>query len=164
LKEKTKPIEETYSLPNDSTGFKLERYKYILQQLNSLNENTHKYLSLYQTLATAVIAGGIAVLVGWKELKIDAETAKVGIRGLLGLLLILTLFVIGSVLSNIYSWMDYRNEEVELLDKEVYKGFRPRPNIKNLWRWHETYLLLFILGVLITIFYFAECKVMPLIN
>ena len=52
---------------NRGSEFKLERYKYVLQQLNSLNENHHKYLTLYQTLMTAVIGGGSSSLLAGKS-------------------------------------------------------------------------------------------------
>jgi hypothetical protein len=42
--------------------FKLERYKYILKQSHFFNENIHKYLSLFQVLATALVAAGDAGL------------------------------------------------------------------------------------------------------
>ncbi|MFL6214850.1 MAG: hypothetical protein ACJ74J_13280 [Blastocatellia bacterium] len=144
--------------------YKLERYKYILQQLNALNENAHKYLALYQTLATAIIGGGVLVFVSWKQLKIDAEVARVGIRGLLGLLIILTAFVALSIISGLFSWFDYRREEVELLKKEIGSGFRQPPRLKNLWRWSETYLLLFLVAAIVFIYRFVEHQVIPLIQ
>lgn len=146
------------------SDFRLERYKYILQQLQTLNENNHKYLSLFQTLATAVIGAGIAVFVGWKELKIDAATAHVAIRGLLGLLIILTLFVVISIISGVFSWFDYRREEVELLKDEVDHKFRKAPTLKNFWRWSETYLIAFLISVMIIIYFFVEHRLIPMIN
>lgn len=50
--EKNAEIKENKSKADD---YKLERYKFILQQLNSLNETTQKYITLFQTLATAVL-------------------------------------------------------------------------------------------------------------
>jgi hypothetical protein len=144
--------------------FRLERYKYILQQLHSLNENNHKYLSLFQALATAVIGGGIAIFVGWKELKIDAATARVGIRGLLGLLIILTLFVSISIVAGVVSWFDYRHEEVKLLRKEVGAEFRQPPTLKNLWRWSETYLVAFLILIVVAVYVFVEWQLIPLIH
>lgn len=144
--------------------FKLERYKYILQQLNALNENAHKYLALYQTLATAIIGGSVLVFVSWKQLKIDAEVARVGIRGLLWLLVALTAFVVISIVSGLFSWFDYRREEIELLKKEIGSGFRHPPSLKNFWRWSETYLLLFLLVAMIFIYRFVENRIIPLIQ
>ena len=60
--------------PNDQKqaeqkDFKLERYKYILSQINNVNANVHKYLTLYQTVASAIIGAGVYLLMNWKNLK-----------------------------------------------------------------------------------------------
>lgn len=144
--------------------FKLERYKYILQQLHSLNESVHKYLTLFQTLATAIVGVGIAVFVSWKELKIDANIAKLGIQGLFGLLTILTLFVIISIVASIFSWFDYRRDEVKILDEAVKSGYRKLPEWKNCWRWSETYIILFLIISLLVIYWFVYWRLLPLIN
>jgi hypothetical protein len=124
--------------------FKLERYKYILTEIHFLNDNIHKYLTLFQTLATAVVGAGAAVFVSWKKLAIDAETARMTIQALLALLLALAGFVIFLVLAGIFSWLDYRREEVALLDEVIRPGFRSNPSPRNFWRWYETYIVLFI--------------------
>src|SRR6266571_8736901 len=104
-------------LPKNMDDFKLERYKYILQEIRAINENTHKYLTLFQTLATLVVGGGIGVFIGWKNLNIQAAVAMAGINGLLILFVLLALFVVISIVAGIVSWFDYRNEEVDLLDE-----------------------------------------------
>lgn len=63
-----------------AAGFKLERYKYILGQIQFLNDSLHKYLTLFQTLATAILSAGVAVFVGWQKLGVTAEVARLGIR------------------------------------------------------------------------------------
>lgn len=141
--------------------FKLERYKFILQQLNSLNEGTHKYITLFQTLTTAILGVGIAIFMAWRELKIDASTAQLGIRAILGLFTIMTLFVVFSIIFNAFSWMDYRNEEVKLLSKEVKENFRQLPSWKNAWRWNETYFAIFLLIILFAVWIFSEYWVIP---
>jgi hypothetical protein len=62
--KKTEPAESEAAGPAE---FKLERYKYILNEIHFLNENIHKYLSLFQTLATAVAGGAAAIFVGWRK-------------------------------------------------------------------------------------------------
>jgi hypothetical protein len=147
-----------------AANFKLERYKYILGQLNSLNENLHKYLTLFQTLTTAIVSAGVAVFVSWQKLGITASMAQLSIRILLGLLVILAAFVILSVISGVFSWLDYRREEVKLLDKTVETGFRSLPNVKNFWRWYETYVVVFVLSVVIIALVFVERQVLPQIQ
>ena len=144
--------------------FNLERYKYILQQLNALNDNLHKYLTLYQTLTTAIISAIVAVLVGWPKLGIGPYVAKLGIRSLVIVLVLLGIFVIVSMLSGVASWMDYRREEVNLLTQAVGPGTRETPKFGNLWRWYETYAVLFVLLSEIAIVYFVESWIMPTIQ
>lgn len=144
--------------------FKLERYKYILQQLNMLNDYTHKYLTLFQTLVTAVIGGGIVIFISWKELKIDAEIARVALRGIMVLLVVLALFVIASIIAGIFSWFDYRREETKLLNEAVSANFREQPKIGNIWRWYEFYAVLFFVTVTLILLLFLEFWIMPLIK
>ncbi len=146
------------------TDFELERYKYILQQIHTLNDNVHKYLALFQTLATAIIGGGVGLFVSWKNIHITAEIVKASIQGLLGLLIILTLFVIISIIGGVFSWLDYRKEEVELLNDIVKPGFRKMPTLRNFWRWYETYVILFIMASVFTIAIYIESQIIPLIK
>jgi hypothetical protein len=115
--------------------FKLERYKYILGEIHFLNDSVQKYLTLFQTLATAVVGAAAAVFVSWRKLAIDAAMARTTVRGLLGLFLILAPFVILSVLAGVFSWLDYRREEASLLDEAVRPGFRSLPRPENFPRW-----------------------------
>jgi heme/copper-type cytochrome/quinol oxidase subunit 2 len=152
------------SMSDKSSEFKLERYKYILQQLHSLNENIHKYLTIFQVLITAIVGGIVTVFVNWKNLNINVETAAVGIRGLLGLLIISSLFVIVSILAGLFSWFDYRNEEVRLLNESVRPSFRHKPKLRNFWRWYETYMILFILIATVFIYRYVENQIIPIMK
>lgn len=147
-----------------SKDFKLERYKFILQQIHTLNENLYRYLTLFQALATAIVGGGVAVLVSWQNLKVSVEVARTGIRGLLGLLVILTLFLIINVIIGILSWFDYRQDEVKLLDEVIGNQYRKAPKLRNFWRWYETYFVIFLILVIIAIYIFVENQVIPLIK
>lgn len=147
-----------------SIDFKLEHYKYILQQIHSLNENTQRFLALYQTLVTAILGAGVALFVYWSSSSISASIAVLGIRCLLGLLVILTMFVIVSILSGVFSWLDYRKEEAKILNEIVGLGYRGLPKFRNLWRWYETYLVLFIIIIAIVVCIFVESQVIPLIK
>ncbi|GBE92262.1 hypothetical protein [Nostoc cycadae] len=144
--------------------FYLERYKYILQEIRSLNENIHKYLTLFQTLATAIATAGVALFVGRQQLNLTPEITKVALQGLLGLLVILAAFVVFSIVAGIFSWLDYRTEEVELLNKVVGVGFRKLPKKSNFWRWQETYVLFFVVIVVIIIISYVQSYIIPLIK
>ena len=144
-----------------SQSYKLERYKFILQQLHALNENLHKYITLFQTLATAIIAAGAAVFVSWKKLDVTAAVAAAAIEWLLILLALLAFFVVLSIVMGMFSWYDYRREEADLLDAEVGKAFRKRPAWKNLWRWYETYAVVFVVALTIATIAAALLLVIP---
>jgi hypothetical protein len=144
--------------------FYLERYKYILQEIRVLNENIHKYLTLFQTLATAISTAGVALFVGRQQLNLTPEITKVSLQGLLGLLVILAAFVVFSIVVGIFSWLDYRTEEVELLNKVVGVGFRRLPKKSNFWRWQESYVILFVLLVVIVIIIYVQYQIIPLIK
>ena len=141
--------------------FKLERYKYILQQLQMLNENAHRYLTLFQTLATFIVGGGTYLFVSWRSLHISPDVARTSLQGLVGLLVLLMLFIIVSLLSGISSWFDYRKAELRLLDEEVGVGFRNAPRMRDWWRWYEVHMTFFVFLVVVFIVIFAETQFIP---
>jgi len=127
-----------------ATDFKLERYKYILLQLSTLNENVHKYLLFYQTLVSAIIGGTAAFLVQAIEHNIPRKIVFGVLHSAALLLALIGAFTFLLVFSGIASWIDYRKEETELLSEVVNAGFRSTPRLRNFWRWPETYVLLFV--------------------
>jgi hypothetical protein len=156
----TKPAGER----SDSRGghdYKLERYKFLLEQISFVNENSFRMLTLYQTLATAILGAGVALFVGRSELGIDPETARLGLRSLIGLLLLVTLFVVLSIGAGLVTWIDYRNEEADLLNNEVAPGFRERPKLRNIWRWYESQFALAPVVVFLAVWAFVELFIIP---
>jgi hypothetical protein len=148
----------------NSDEFKLERYKYILAEIHALNENVNKYLTLFQTLATALVGGGVGLFLTWQSQSLDAALVVAAMRGLLGLLVMLALFVVLMVVSGIFSWYDYRQEEVELLNQVVGPNFRKPPQWGNVWRWREFYVILFVVGSVTIIWVYVERAIIPLIR
>ncbi|HEX8220895.1 MAG TPA: hypothetical protein VF914_17025 [Chloroflexia bacterium] len=149
---------------NPKDDYALERYKYILKEIQALNGNLYRYLTLFQVLASAIIGGGITLFVGWRELNIDASAARAGIYGLLSLLVLVAAFIVLSLIIGILSWLDYRREEVELLEREVGKGRREKPRLRNFWRWHETYVVLFVILTVAAIYSYTENQIVPMIK
>jgi hypothetical protein len=66
----------------DGDEFKLERYKYILQEIRALNQNAFTLLALFQTLTTAILGGGVAVVVSWQRLEITKALALIALKRL----------------------------------------------------------------------------------
>lgn len=141
--------------------FQLERYRFILQEISNLNANTHKYLTLFQTLATAIISAIVIIFVNWKKLEINYEIAIASIRGFYFILLTVGLFTISRIIAGVFSWFDYRKEEVELLDSVVRPGFRKPPTFKNFWRWDEFYIIVFLFLFLILAIVLTELFLVP---
>ncbi|MEU7716346.1 hypothetical protein ACGF5H_01430 [Micromonospora chalcea] len=144
--------------------FEVERYKFILQQLHFTNENVHRFLAIYQTLATSLAAAGVALFTGYQKLGLTAEDARSALVAIMTLISMVAAYTILQVLVGVASWFDYRLEECELTDKTVRDGFRARPNWRNLYRWYETYTVLFILGTIVALWIFATTEILPRID
>ncbi|MFF2099626.1 hypothetical protein [Streptomyces sp. NPDC058202] len=153
--------------PEESTlrrEFAIERYRYILQQIHTVNENVYRFLGIYQALATALTGGALALFVGYRRWNIEPSVARGGVIGLLSLTSVVAAFTIMLVLVGALSWLDYRNEECDVTDAMVGIDFRKRPRTGNLFRWYETYVILFIatsiiaMWTLAAIFVLSEMK------
>ncbi|MBK3576752.1 hypothetical protein JHN63_23685 [Streptomyces sp. MBT65] len=149
---------ETASVRNE---FALERYRYILQQIHAVNENAHRFLALYQTLATALVSAALALFVGYRKWNVPPSTARGGVIGLLTLVTVVAAFTSTLIVVGALAWLDFRNEECDITDEMVGPGFRKRPRPGNFLRWYETYVLLFILVSVITMWVLAAFLLLP---
>ncbi|MEU6518085.1 hypothetical protein [Streptomyces sp. NPDC046978] len=141
--------------------FALERYRYILQQIHAVNENVHRFLAIYQTLATALVSGALALFVGYRKWGVAPATARGGVIGLLTLTTVVAAFTITLIVVGALAWFDYRNEECDITDEVIGASFRKRPRPGNFFRWYETYVLLFILVSVITMWVLSEYFLLP---
>ncbi|MFH8764681.1 hypothetical protein [Streptomyces althioticus] len=141
--------------------FALERYRYILQQIQVVNENAHRFLAIYQTLATSLTGAALTLFVGFRKWGISSAVARDGVIGLLILTTLVAGFTVTLIVAGALSWLDYRNEECDITDEIVGPGFRQRPQLRNLLRWHETYISLFILVSTAVMWTLAIAYVLP---
>lgn len=144
-----------------ATEFYLERYKYILQQIHATNENVYRFLAIYQAIATAASGGVLALFVGYRKWGIPAVVARTGVVGLLSLITIVAAFTVLLVVISVLTWLDYRREECELTDLAVRPGFRTPPNPRNAVRWHETYIVGFIVATVLAVWLLGLAVIMP---
>lgn len=144
--------------------FALERYRYVLQQIQAVNENTHRFLAIYQTLATALVGAALALFVGYRKWEVAPDVARSGVIGLLVLTTMVAAFTATLVAVGAAAWLDYRNEECDITDEMVGPGFRKRPRPGNLLRWYETYVLLFIIFSVILMWILSGILVIPAIK
>ncbi|MEU8084183.1 hypothetical protein AB0B57_11265 [Micromonospora sp. NPDC049101] len=124
--------------------FQLERYRYILQQIQAANENVHRFLGIYQTLATALIGAALAIFVRYTDWGITSETARASILALMWLVTVIAAFTVLVVIVGVLTWLDYRQEECQLLSEVLHPEFRAPPRLRNFYRWYETYIVAFI--------------------
>lgn len=151
-------------LSADAYQLVIERYRYILRQVELLNESSHRFLRIYQTLATALVGAALALYVGYDGWGISPTTARVGIIGLFGLVTLVAMFTGATIIAGILSWIDYRNEECDLLDRFLEPGFRSRPDLRNLPRWYEVYVVAFIALSILVLWILALVVVLPAMN
>jgi uncharacterized membrane protein YidH (DUF202 family) len=141
--------------------FALERYRYILQQIHTINENVYRFLAIYQTLAVAIVGGGLALFVGYRKWQIATSVARTGIIGLMWLVTVVAAFAGLLIVMGALNWWDYRKEECELTDAVVRPGFRKQPRLQNLFRWYETYIVLFIVGSIAFLWAYTLAFILP---
>lgn len=123
----------------------MERYQYIHAQITAANEASYRYLALFQTLTTGIVTAGLALYVGHREWGIAGSAAKQGLIGLLVLQTVIACFTCALLIAGIASWFDYRREEVTLINNYLGQSFRTSPELKNFYRWYETYIVLLML-------------------
>ncbi|MEU5341095.1 hypothetical protein AB0H18_09715 [Streptomyces sp. NPDC020766] len=144
--------------------FALERYRYILQQIHSVNENAHRFLAIYQTLVTAIVGAILALFVGYRKWEVEPATARGGVVGLLILATMVAAFTVTQIAVGAIAWLDYRNEECDITDEMVGPNFRKRPRPGNLFRWYETYVVSFIVLSVAVMWLLASFFVLPAIE
>ncbi|GHI95709.1 hypothetical protein [Streptomyces olivaceus] len=144
--------------------FALERYRYILQQIHTINENAYRFLAIYQTLATTLTGVALTLFVGYREWDIEPAAARDGVIGLLTLATVVAAFTITQITVGALSWIDYRNEECDITDEFVAPGFRKKPRPGNLIRWYETYMLAFVIISIVSMWLLAATLILPAIK
>ncbi|MDG4799436.1 hypothetical protein [Micromonospora sp. WMMD980] len=141
--------------------FQLERYRYILRQIETTNQNTYRFLALYQTIATALATASVALFLGYKSWGIEQSVAHTGLTALLLLLIVTAAFAVLLILAGVFSWMDYRREECKLVNSILGEGFRSPPRWRSLIRWYETWIVAFIVASMSTMWFLVVHFLMP---
>lgn len=141
--------------------FGIERYRHILAQIGAANENVHRFLAIYQAIASAAVTAALALFVGYRRWGIAVGVARTGVIGLACLQTVAALFAILLIFIGMLTWLDYRREECELTDELVRPGFRKPPRIGNSFRWYETYIILFIVVSTGFLWFFALVYILP---
>jgi hypothetical protein len=151
----------TATSSTEASSIVVERYKYILQQIRTTNENVARFLAIYQTTITALVAAALALFVNYPTWKIAPDLARTGLRGLLLLATAVAAFTILMIVVGALSWLEYRKEECELTQKYLPSSFRRPPQMRNFYRWYETYVLLFVICSTVALWILADAILFP---
>lgn len=130
----------------------IERYKFIQQKQMHLDTALHANI----TLLVKVLIGLFSVVfaIATYHLKepelVTQETVLLLLEGASLLMLFVSVFFFLITISNIFSWLGYRKDEVELLNDFGGDLQRQKPKLSNFLAWQETWfcisLVLFMLG------------------
>jgi hypothetical protein len=156
--------DSTAADPDVFSGFAVERYKYILQQIHTVNENVYRFLAIYQALATAIAGAGLTLFVAYQRWGISPATARAGLIALMWLESLVAAFTALLIFIGVLTWLDYRREECELTDALVRPGFRKPPQPRNFYRWYETYIILFVTGSTLVMWVYTLTLLLPAIK
>src|SRR4030095_13436675 len=74
--------------------FYLERYRYILRQIEALNESVYRFLALYQTIATSLAGALLLLFIGYRSWGLSSGDARAGVIGIMFLLSLVAAFTI----------------------------------------------------------------------
>ena len=131
----------TFVLPNnDISTPKREalfiRYKHILDQQTHLNQRWKPYMAIYQAVSVIIFAAIAAVLT---TDEVAGSTVRLAVQALSWTHVGLGTFIIISMVSIMFAWMDYRKGEVMILD-QIYKDHgRQNPCWSRAWLWQEAW-------------------------
>lgn len=148
----------------DTPAIVVERYKYILQQIHTVNENVYRFLAIFQTLVTAIVTAALGLFISYRKWNIAPSTARTGELGLFVLATAIAGFTILLIVVGVMSWLDYRREECDLTTKYFAADFRSKPRVRNFYRWYETYIVLFVVTVTVLIWILGESFIIPRIT
>lgn len=123
----------------------VERYKFILEKIKFLDTTYNTNFNHVSKIITAVIGFMITVLMVGIEKKFGINTVTIAME-LSTLLVGGTAFFFSLLsISSLFSWFDYRKEEVKLHQQLNINIGREEPEWKGLIRWHETHLITLLL-------------------
>nr|PMJ91943.1 hypothetical protein BCU13_22875 [Vibrio lentus] len=129
----------------------VERYKFIQEKIKFLDNQQQANFTTLLKVIIALSTFVIASLIAGTECKISNETVSFAISSAGVALIITCIYLLGLSVAILFSWIDYRKEEVDLLNKVNCDLNRSDPSIKfrKLVRWNEFHFM--VLLVILTI-------------
>ncbi|WP_417835202.1 hypothetical protein [Thalassospira xiamenensis] len=145
---------------NDLT---LERYKYILDQKRWLNQVSFRLTSMFQLIAIAIFVGQYKVILDHSNGMVSKDIAVSASMVLLLVSVMVSVFGIGMVVSGMFSWFQYKKEEVniEILSGDLQSEL---PKFWNFVRWYESYIIVMMFAFPFCYFFILKSYFLPLFN
>lgn len=125
--------------------FALEHYKFILLKIQYLDGSVYKSIGLYSKLITSVFAFLIAAILAEQSGRINTELLPIAFNLAKAFIIFLSSVFLLTTLANMFSWHDYRTEELILQNYLSIDIGRKKPNLKNFYRWTESWFILTII-------------------
>jgi len=154
----TWPEDEKDDLAKELTKI---RYQHILGQIQSVNENVFRFLAIYQTLISALVAGQVLLFINHQRWSLSPSTTRIALIAILVLETLVGVFSSLMIIIGIWNWLDYRSEECDISDAILGRSFRRRPSPSNWYRWYETYMVAFIFFSVIALWILVEVWMIP---
>ncbi|MFG1866749.1 hypothetical protein [Micromonospora arborensis] len=145
-------------------SLRLERYRYILRQIEDANQNTYRFLALYQAIVTSLATACVALFLGYRSWGIQPGFARAGLLALMFLLSLVAAFAVVLIVTGMFTWVDYRREECELVNLVAGEGFRAPPRWRNFLRWYETWIIGFVIVSLMGMWLVVLHLLLPMLD
>lgn len=124
----------------------VERYKFILDKIKYLDTRHQDHFNTVLKILMALITFVVAVIMAGIEEKISLIAVEFSISAAGVMLAFTSFFFLFMSIAVSMSWYNYRDEEVELLNKIKCDLNRDMPELtfKTVMRWNETHLMILL--------------------
>lgn len=141
----------------------LARYNWVLARKSELNDLTFKIIGIFGSVAAALLTGQSYIVAQNLDKKLSSSAALFATYSCLLAWLGLIAFSTALLIINFVNWVSYRSQEVEL-EKFASASFAKKVDLRSLFNWFETYILLLFLISIPTVIAVYFWYVIPVIK
>ena len=127
-----------------SESLALERYKHLVSQQRQLDLAASELLRLFVKAGVGIVGAGGAILTAKDSLDLSGSAIFLLLDILTFSWWFVGLFTIVGIAAGMFSWVDYRQEEVQLVKAAGAEFSREEPSFRNALRWTETWIVGFV--------------------
>ncbi|MER8976860.1 MULTISPECIES: hypothetical protein [unclassified Mesorhizobium] len=140
----------------------LERYKYILDQKKELNKTTFIIAAFYQAVLVAILAAQFSIVKGVADRSLSSDLARLGSWGLFWCAVAVSAICIAALISGLFAWLNYREDESEIEVVAFGKSRKP-VRFRDALRWYESYIIVSIFFMVLVYLVALYKIVLPLL-